>query len=128
ATHVLAIRGGALLAPPALNGWRYAPALAHSQLRAMLRARILADREAGHEATQESLLTSGATHGLELAGYRLSPAFLAAFQTWESEESQQSIIGQDMLTGSGLWLRAEPGENADQADSLAAIIALGITA
>ncbi len=128
ATHVLAIRGGALLAPPALTGWRYAPALAHSQLRAMLRARILADREMGREETQESLLKTGANQGLELVGYRLSPAFLAAFQTLESEESQQSIIGQDMLSGPGLWLRAEPGENADQADALAAIIALGIAA
>lgn len=35
-------------------------------------------------------------------------------------------IDQDMIGGSGLWLRAEPSENRMQADALAAIIAVGI--
>jgi hypothetical protein len=35
----------------------------------------------------------------------------------------QSDIAQDALGGPGLWLRAEPGEDAAQADRLAAIIA-----
>jgi len=42
------------------------------------------------------------------------------------EETEQSIIGQDMLGGNPLWLRAEPDEDRDQADALAAVIALGM--
>ena len=41
ATHVLGIRGGALLMPPGLPGWRYAPVKGATILRQLLRARIL---------------------------------------------------------------------------------------
>ena len=37
-----------------------------------------------------------------------------------------ATIMQDMLGGGGLWLRAEPGENAGQADSLAAVLTIGM--
>jgi hypothetical protein len=127
ATHVLAMRGGALVAAADLPGWHYAPVKGASVLRQMLRARIMASREAGVSETQESLLEAAARNGLELAGYRLSGAFLAEFQHLIPATSQQiSIIEQGMLGGSGLWLRAEPDEDRHQADGLAAIIAVGI--
>ena len=109
ASHILAIRGGALVAPAHLPGWHYAPTTGASQLRQMLRARIISAREAGREETQDSLLTQGREQGLTLAG-----------------TEAQSTISQDMLGGPGLWLRAEPGENREQADALAAIIAMGL--
>lgn len=129
ASHVLTIRGGALIMPEGLRGWRYAPVKAASALRQMLRARILVSREAGIEESQESLLALGAERGLELAGYRLGADFIRQFQTLVPDDlAGMTDIEQDMLGGSGLWLRAEPGENRDQADALAAIIAIGIKA
>lgn len=129
ASHVLSIRGGALVVPPSLPGWRYAPVNGASILRQMLRIRILTAREAGRDETQDSLLALGLSEGLELAGFPLSPAMVAGLQSAiPPEGTEQSIIGQDMLGGGALWLRAEPDEDRGQADALAAVIAVGIRA
>jgi hypothetical protein len=126
-SHVLAIRGGSLVAPRGLGGWHYAPVAGASQMRQMLRARILAAREASVEETQDGLLTLGREAGLELAGYRLGPEFIAEFGGLVAQPNDDiHTITQDLLTGSGLWLRAEPSEDAAQADALAAIVAIGM--
>ncbi|MEO5586207.1 MAG: hypothetical protein ABIQ81_00790 [Novosphingobium sp.] len=128
ATHVLGIRGGTLI-QPALPGWRYAPVKGATVLRQMLRARIVASREAGLAETQDSLLEAGSIEGLDLVGYRLSPDLLAQLQSTEpATETNASDIAQDLIGGGGLWLRAEPGEDRAQADALAAIVAVGIKA
>jgi len=124
ASHVLGIRGGALVTPPGLPTWHYAPVKGGSQLRTMLRARILSSREAGRSESQEDLLEQGLTHGIELAGHRLGPEFIRQFQALAPAEA--TVIDQDVLGGSGLWLRAEPGEDRAQADALAAILTIGI--
>ena len=128
ASHVLGIRGGALFMPEGLPGWRYAPLGGASALRQLLRARIVASREAGGSESQEALLAEGLEHGLELAGYRLSAEFIRQLQTLRPEVApRQWDIDQDMLGGGGgLWLRAEPGDNRAQADALGAILAVGI--
>ena len=129
ATHVLGIRAGALFLPPALPGWRYAPVKGATMLRQMIRARILTAREAGRDETQEGLLAAALEHGIELAGYRLSAEFVRQFQTLvPAEHPRQSEIAQADLGGGGLWLRAEPDEDRAQADALAAIVAIGVTA
>lgn len=125
ATHVLGMRGGALLLPDSLPAWRYAPAKGASLLRQMIRARILASREAGIAETQEGLLETARASALELVGYRLSPEFISAFQALAPDETARDIP-QDMVGSAGLWLRAEPGESREQADALAAILAIGI--
>lgn len=123
ASHVLAIRGGALVAP-ALPGWALAPVKGASVLRQMLRARVLAAREAGREESAETLLATGLNAGLELAGYPLGATFLAEFQNLEMQSSLNlEVIEQSRLGGPGLWLRAEPGEDPAQADALAALLA-----
>lgn len=122
-THVLAMRGGALIAPT-MPGWHYAPVPGAILLRQMLRARILSSREAGREESQASLLAQGRAHGLDLAGYRLSAEFLSEFMAMVADDAGMSTITQDLLGGPGLWLRAEAGEDAGQADALAAIIAI----
>jgi len=127
ATHVLGIRGGALLTPAGLPTWHYAPAKAGSILRQLIRSRILASREAGIAESQESLLETGHTEGLELSGFRLGAAFLRDFQTLRLPAGA-SEIGQDMIGGGGLWLRAEPDEDSHQADALAALLAIGVKA
>lgn len=127
ATHVLGIRGGCLYAPRHLPGWHYAPVKGAMLLRQMMRARILASREAGREETQDALIEAGLREGLDLSGRRLSAAMLSDLQATEAPaEDHIARIAQDTIGGSGLWLRAEPAEAPEQADALAAIIAQGI--
>ncbi|MFO6447458.1 hypothetical protein ACLBKU_09975 [Erythrobacter sp. NE805] len=124
ATHVLAIRAGALLAPEGLPGWHYAAQGGPALLRAMLRARTIAAREAGKAETSEALATLGRNEGLVLAGWHLGAAMVAALETAEPVLAPgQSAIPQSALRAPGLWLRAEPGEDPAQADRLAALIA-----
>ncbi|MFM7348124.1 MAG: hypothetical protein ACKO01_01395 [Erythrobacter sp.] len=124
ATHVLAIRAGALLAPAGLPGWHYAAQSGAKLLRAMLRARVLASREAGIGETSEGLMQSGREEGLSLSGWSLGAAMIRALESAEPALTPgQSEIAQSALGGPGLWLRAEPGEDPAQADRLAALIA-----
>lgn len=123
ATHVLAIRGGALCAPADLPTWRYAPATGASILRAMLRARVLASKEAGVEETREDLLAQGKEAGLELAGYRLGATMIRELEKAEpSGGAALANIAQADLGGAGLWLRAEPDHDPAQASALAALL------
>lgn len=127
-THVLAVRGGALVFPNALPGWVLEPVKGASLLRQMLRARTLASREAGLAESSAELMEVGRAEGLELAGYRLGAAMVAGLESAVPLDEGQREIRQSDLGGGALWLRAEPGEDAGQADALAAIIAEGITA
>lgn len=128
-SHVLGIRGGALLTPPGLPGWHYAPTKGSAILRQMLRTRILASREAGIDENQNALLAMAGTEGLDLSGHRIGSQFISVFQNLEIPYSDTiSVIEQDTLSGGGLWLRAEPDESREQADALAAILTIGIRA
>jgi hypothetical protein len=129
ATKVLAVRGGGLVLPKLIGGWHYAPVKGASQLRQLLRARIVAGREAGREETQEALLADGLVSGLELGGYHFGPDMLRQMQAaLPPERAGLSVIDQDAVGGSPLWLRAEPDEDREQADALAAIISIGMAA
>ncbi len=126
-THVLTIRAAANVAP-ALPGWAYAPVAGKSALRALLRAAVIAAREAGTAETGEELLARGQSDGLMLAGYRLGAGMVAGLATAELPASDLVTIAQSDLGGPGLWLRAEPGHDASQAESLARIVADGMGA
>ena len=129
ATHVLAIRGGCLLVPESCSGWFYAPTRGASLLKTMLRARILASREAGQEETVDALLQQGIDQGLDLAGWSLSGEMIRQLQDAQPSTSNRfSSIDQETVGGSGLWLRAEPDFDAAQADALSAIVVLGAKA
>lgn len=124
ATHVLAIRAGALLAPEGLPGWHYAAQSGPKLLRWMIRGRTIASREAGLSETSEALLAIGRSKGLTLGGWTIGAELVRALESAEPTLSPtQSEITQSMLGGPGLWLRAEPDDDAAQADALAAIIA-----
>lgn len=125
-THVLAMRGGGLVAPAGMPGWLLAPVKGSMVVRQMLRARIVAAREAGRDETQDWLMAIGRTHGLELSGYRLGPGFVDALAALEAEADGRMVVTPELLGGPGLWLRAEPAESAEQADALAAILAVGM--
>ena len=126
ASHVLTIRAGALLAPAGLAGWSYAPVAGAKVLRAMLRARTIASREAGRSERTEDLQTLARTEGIELAGWRLGAALFSQLEGTEPAKVL-TTIRQDDLGGAGLWLRAEPDEDPAQADALAALLVMGIT-
>lgn len=123
ATHVLAVRGGALVFPTNLPGWVLEPQKGTAVLRQLLRARVLAAKEAGREENSADLLEQGRQHGLELAGYRLSAALIAGLDAALPEDEGQRVIRQAELGGSPLWLRSEPGEDPAQSAALARIIA-----
>lgn len=129
ATHILAIRGGGLVLPGKLGGWHYGPVKGASLLKTMLRARIIASREAGREELLDALMQQGLAMGLELAGYSLSGEMLR--QLGELVPGKQpgiTAIEHEVIGGGPLWLRAEPDEDRAQADALAAIIAVGVDA
>ena len=129
ATHALGIRGGAMFTPAHLSCWHYAPVKGASILRQMLRARILASREAGRDENRDRLMAQAMREGIELAGYRLGAELVRGLEPFAPQSGDRvTEIGQDMVGGSGLWLRAEPGESDEQADALAAILALGMAA
>lgn len=123
ATHVLAIRAGALIAPHGLPGWHYAAQSGPKLLRALLRARTIAAREAGRFESAEGLMVQGKAEGLTLGGWHLGAGLITALEDAEPAlgPGQQSIE-QSALGGPGLWLRAEPDDDAAQADALAAIL------
>lgn len=124
ATHVLALRAGALIAPPTLPGWRYAPQTGPKLLRGLIRARTIAAREAGRPETSEALMASGREAGIVLAGWPIGPDMFGELEQAEPPPSTlQRDIMQAELGGAGLWLRAEPGEDPAQAMALAYIIA-----
>lgn len=121
ATHILALRGGALIAPERANLAYYAPLGGKSLLRAMLRAKTIADREAGVVSTQESLRETGKAEGLRLAGYSLSRAMIAQLENATHAQASRSIA-QSELGGPALWLRAEASHNPEQARSLTDLV------
>ena len=124
ATHVLAIRAGALLTPTSLPGWHYAPQTGAKLLRALTRARIIAASEAGKTETSEQLLELGRSDGLMLAGWQIGSSMIRELETaLPPAGDNHSIIAPAQLGGAGLWLRAEPGEDQAQSQALAAIVA-----
>lgn len=128
-THVLAIRGGALLDPGTLPGWRYAGVNGRSLLRTMLRAQAIAAKEAGNDIATDALREIALHDGIELAGWRMGPQLFRDLETAEPlENTRLSDITQADLGGGALWLRAEPDHDPSQADTLAAIVAIGMTA
>ncbi|WEK46885.1 MAG: hypothetical protein P0Y56_00955 [Candidatus Andeanibacterium colombiense] len=127
ASHVLTIRASAILAPAALPGWRYAPTGGASALRALLRARVIAAREAGEDLTTEGLLETGRDTGLDLAGYRIGTALIRDLEhAMLADSGRLADIAQGTIGRGPPWLRAEPDFDPAQADALAAVLSVGL--
>ncbi len=121
ATHVLTWRGGALLAPRDLPGWRYAPVGGSKLLRGMMRSRTIAAREAGREEKISDIARVARERGVELAGWQLGPVLFRELEKAEPLPTEsQHDIHHSAIGGAGLWLRAEPGFDAAQAQTLTA--------
>jgi len=125
-THVLSVRGGALLVPGDLPGWRLEPVRGPALLRQLIRARVIAAREEGREERSEELLEAGRMNGIELAGYPCCAGLVAGLESAELPQTEIQVdIRQGQLGGSALWLRSEPSEDPAQSAALAAILAEG---
>ena len=125
---VASVRGGALIdhRVKAAAWWRLAPVGGASLLRTLLRARVSADREAGVTSSLERLSETAKREPLLLAGNRLSPAMIAQLGSAEAqpvEPLRNVALGPHGIAGTPLWLRAEPGEEAAMADTIADNIA-----
>lgn len=123
ATRVLAVRGGALVAPEGMAGIAFEPVSGASLLKGLLRARSLAAREAGRDEPAAALLEAGRRDGLELAGYPCGAPLVAGLDAAVPSPALQPLKLAELGTGSALWLRAEPGEDAAMAGALARRVA-----
>ncbi|MWV27861.1 hypothetical protein [Aurantiacibacter rhizosphaerae] len=121
ATHVLTMRGGALVAPAHLSAMHYAPVAGSGLLRAMLRAQVMIASEQGRTETRDGLLASGLAEGLRLGGYDIGPQMIGELEAAKPAQDAEQIAQGD-VGGGGLWLRAEPGHDPAQAQRLADII------
>ena len=130
ATHITSLRGGCLIDHrPDLPHWRLAPVKGGSVLKTMLRARIAAEKESGNSITIEQLMAAAQSGPLELSGNILGVAMLESLDKAEPvpvDDLHEATLAE--IAGTPLWLRAEPGESREQADALAAILAIGMSA
>ena len=125
-------RGGALIddaADCAVGWWRMSPVAGASLVKTMLRTRIAGEKEAGRSVTSDDLRAQIAAEGVgELGGNMLSAAMLDMLDAATAAavtplRQVQPGVGDGKVTGSALWLRAEPGEDAAMAQAMAADIA-----
>jgi hypothetical protein len=123
ATHIAAMRGGALVDDaPALPHWRLAPAKGSTILKIMIRTRIGGDKEAGKATTEAELMAASRSAPLELAGNIVGPLMIAQLAGAEPPplaNLAERRLGEE-ISGSPLWLRAEPQDDAAMSASIAA--------
>lgn len=123
ATHIAALRGGALIdnGTTDLPHWRLAPVKGSSLLKTMIRTRIAGDKEAGKATSEAGLIEAAKTAPVELAGNLLGPAMVAELANAEPAEIAQLTVrtlGKD-IAGSTLWLRAEPQDDPAMSAAIA---------
>lgn len=127
-THALTIRGGALIAPAEIPCIRYAPVTGAKILRAMLRARSIQAREAGRVESLAGLAETGREQGLDLSGWKIGAGMFRQMEDAVPVAAGCTTIEQTELGSAGLWLRAEPGEDADQIRAFALLVAAAVKA
>ena len=132
--YVASFRGGALLNDdlPHAAHWRFSPAVGKILLRAMMRTRIASDKEDGITTTMDMLTEKARIETIELAGNTLGTNMIRELANATNRKLDNCrtvrLTGDNKpadayLDGSALWLRAEPGEDADLAAFLAADLA-----
>lgn len=123
ANHMFAVRSGALLLGPYRPATVYAPQSGAKLLRDMMRAQTLSDKEAGVAVSRQEMKERGRAEGIRLAGWSIGAQLFCELEQAEPPETAANFeITQEQLGSPGLWLRAEPGENAAQAGIIARIL------
>ncbi|MBY6013837.1 hypothetical protein KUV75_02825 [Qipengyuania gaetbuli] len=124
ATHVLAVRTCAAIAPTELQGWLYAPQAPARALTSLARAQSLSEAETGGGRQPAEIIAETREHGGLVAGWTLSGEMVRELeQGTEVKTGDLVVVDQEEIGGSPLWLRAEIGEDADQAQALADLLA-----
>jgi len=119
ATHVVSLRGGALLdgTVDARTRWRLAPADGSALLRDLVRIRLAADREDGCASSAAEVEAKALAEPFDVAGYRIAPGFLTALKgaaladaaTLRTVRLATDAQAADAkLAGQPLWRRSEP--------------------
>jgi len=125
--HILAMRGGALLAQH-LHVPRddFAPVKSGQIIwRALARARMVMEQESGHRLSQAELESSSAQgQTLLCAGYALNPLMVRGLQQAHITQPAKQTwhLNADGLEGPPIWLQAEPLAAPDMAQRLAALL------
>lgn len=125
ATHVAAIRGGALIDDHiALPHWRLAPVRGASLIKTMMRTRIAGDKEAGITKSIDDLMAEARISHVELSGNLLNLKMVEELNKAEpiSLADIRTVTlgdGSDVIAGSALWLRAEPQDDAGMSAAIA---------
>lgn len=120
-SHVASFRGGSLLDDIGLPIWRLNSVKGANIIKTMLRSKMIAQKEAGQEATIDQLTAQATYSGIELAGYELSANMFSALQDTVPSINDNIFeikVGQQ-LEGSTLWLRSEPEYDGVMAGSIA---------
>lgn len=121
--RVLAIRSGALLASADRRGLVYEPQNGASLLRRLVRARVIASREAGREESSEVIVAAARQNGAILGGWEIGAGLFTELEAAICRDSPgYETITQNSIGGQAVWLRAEPDEDLAQADALARLI------
>jgi hypothetical protein len=127
ATHIAAIRGGALIDDglPDVPHWRLAPVKGASLIKTMMRTRIAGDKEAGIITSTDDLIAEARISRVELSGNLLNLKMVEQLSAAEpavlpNVHTVNLGDGPDMIAGSALWLRAEPQDDAAMSAAIAA--------
>lgn len=128
---IASFRGSALI-DDAAEGlhWRCAPIKGPALLKSMLRTRIAADAENGQRTDSAKLLEQAQSAPLLLGGNYFSPNMIRELEEAEPQEVAplrtvtvgQASADNNVIAGTPLWLRAEPGEDKQMAQAIAADI------
>jgi pimeloyl-ACP methyl ester carboxylesterase len=133
ATHIVSLRGGALLdgALDARTRWRLAPAEGSALLRDLIRIRLAADREDGSASSAADLEAKALSEPFDVAGYRIAPGFVAALKGAALADAPtvrtvrlatDAQAADAKLAGQPLWRRSEPEHDPQLCESVIADI------
>lgn len=133
ATHIVSLRGGALLdrGLDAQSRWRLTPADGSALLRDLVRIRLAADREDGSASSAADVEAKALAEPFDVAGYRIAPTFVAALKGTTLSDaaplrtvrlSTDAQAADAKLIGQPLWRRSEPEHDPALSDSLVADI------
>lgn len=128
--YVASFRGGCLIDDFAedTRKWRLAPAKGPSLLRTMMRTRMASDKEAGLATNMAQLAEEAQQGHVNLAGNHIGGAMFAELQgavppssgDIRTAQLANSAQAADVkLSGSALWLRAEPDDDPQLAGAIA---------
>ncbi len=133
-SHIASFRGAALTVANLrqIDHWIFCPVKGATILRTMLRTRVAADKESGGNTSLAGLTAEAESGPIELAGNNLGSALFTELNAAELPDLENQRIvrlesdnkpGDAQISGSALWLRAEPDDDPAMSAAIAQDIA-----